>query len=77
MDSRKRYSDPLTNFEKQSVSFLNERQSIFKDSVVGEDVPDAALASPVHLKSETKNKTEPKNSKSAVFNKIVMHFFNF
>eukprot|EP00092_Neocalanus_flemingeri_P000074 GFUD01000076.1.p1 GENE.GFUD01000076.1~~GFUD01000076.1.p1 ORF type:complete len:1104 (-),score=226.04 GFUD01000076.1:19-3330(-) len=64
MNSRQRYSDPLTNFEKQTcVSFLNERQSIFDPPKNGEDVPDGPLMLLPEPKSEKeKDKKEPKKS---------------
>jgi hypothetical protein len=53
MDRRKRFSDPLTSSEKQTVSFLNERQSIFKSPKTGEDVPDGAISSLPDKRAET------------------------
>ena len=38
MENRKRFSDPLTSNERQTVSFLNERQSFFKYQKKDEDV---------------------------------------
>merc|ERR1719431_1356412 len=40
MDPRKRFSDPLATTEKQTVSFLNERQGIVRYQEKNDDVPD-------------------------------------
>jgi len=40
MDPRKRFSDPLATTEKQTVSFLNERQGIVRYQERNNDIPD-------------------------------------
>merc|ERR1719431_299773 len=40
MDPRKRFSDPLATTEKQTVSYLNERQGIVRYQEKINDVPD-------------------------------------